>query len=174
VSELHLPEIKRDDIVRSLSQIRLPGADLPEAVAKIDWPRIDVSSGELGKAMAGAAAAVHIGRPAPRSRWPLAVGALIVVGLAGWAILTSETRRTRLARWAHTIGEQISAVRSDRHGRNEIARDDPVAFDAAQTAPMQASPYAASTTNHTTDYPEGLGSNNGDGIPAVEETDSPT
>jgi len=172
MSELHLPEIKRDDIVRSLSRIHLPGADLPEAVAKIDWPKVDPSSGDFGKAIAGAVAAAHIGRPAPRSRWPLVIGGLIVAGLAGWVILTSETLRTRLARWAHAIREQISAMRSDPHGRNEIGRDDPIAFDAAQTAPIQTSPYAASTTIHTTDYPPGLGSNNGDGIPAVEETGS--
>ena len=183
LSELHLPEIKRDGILRSLSEIRLPDLDLPrlerpridlpEAVSKFEWPRIDLSSVDVGKAMAGAAAAAHIGRRARRRRWPLAVGGLIVAGLAGWAILSNEALRARLARGASAIRERISAVRSNRYDRLEIDRDDPIAFNAAQTAPIEASPYTDSTTIGATGYPAGLGSNNSDGIPAVEETGSP-
>jgi hypothetical protein len=61
LSELHLPEIKRDEIVRSLSEIRLPSLDLssverpkvelPDRIGRIDWRSIDVTS-----ALAGAAA----------------------------------------------------------------------------------------------------------------------
>ena len=75
LSALHLPEFKRDDIVRSLSEIRMPEADLskiqvpnldmPDAVTKFEWPRIDIP-----KALAGAVAAVNIGRRARRPRWP--------------------------------------------------------------------------------------------------------
>ena len=172
LSDLHLPEITRDDIVRSLSEIRLPDVDLPrferpridlpEAISKFEWPKIDLSSVDVGKAMAGAAAAAHIGRRARRPRWPLVVGGLIVAGLAGWAFLSNEALRARLARWAGVIRERISAVRSDRYDRLEIDRDHPIAFPAAETAPIDA-----------TGYPAGLGSNNGDGIPAFEETGSP-
>lgn len=169
LSELHLPEIKRDDILRSLSEIRLP-----EAVSKFEWPEIDLSSVDVGKAMAGAAAAAHIGRRAQRRRWPLAVGGLIVAGLAGWAILSNEALRTRLASAVGAIRERISAVRSTWYDRHEIDRDDPIAFPAAETAPIEASPYPESTTIDATDYPAGLGSNNGDAIPALEETGSPT
>src|SRR5258705_13030105 len=101
LSALHLPEFKRDDIVRSLSEIRLPEADLskiqvpsldlPDAVTRFEWPRIDVP-----KALAGVAAAVNIGRRAPRPRWPLAVGGLIVAGTIA-AVLSNEGVRTRLA-----------------------------------------------------------------------------
>ena len=38
LSELHLPEIKRDDIVRSLSEIQLPDVDL----TKLERPKIDL------------------------------------------------------------------------------------------------------------------------------------
>ena len=51
LSELHLPELKRDEIVRSLSEIRRPAIDLPdlerpgsqvrESLARIDWSRLD-------------------------------------------------------------------------------------------------------------------------------------
>ena len=183
LSELHLPEIKRDDIVRSLSEIRLPDVDLPrlerpridlpEAVSKFEWPKIDLSSVDVGKALAGAAAAAHIGRRAQRPRWPLAVGGLIVAGLAGWAILSNEALRARLASGAGAIRERISMVRSNWYDRLEINGDDPIAFPAAETAPIEVSPYTDSTTIEATGYPAGLGSNNGDEIPAFEESGSP-
>lgn len=173
LSELHLPEIKRDDIVRSLSEIRLPDVDLPEAVSKFEWPKIGLSSVDVGKAMAGAAAAAHIGRRARRPRWPLVVGGLIVAGLAGWAILSNEALRARLARGAGAIRERISAMRSSRSNQLEIDRAHPIAFNAAETAPIEAAPYTDSTTIDATGYPAGLGSNNGDGAPAFEETGNP-
>jgi hypothetical protein len=182
LSELHLPEIKRDDIMRSLSGIHLPDVDLsrlerpridlPEAVSRFEWPKIDLSSVDVGKAMAGAAAAAHIGRRAHRRRWPL-VGGLIVAGLAGWAIMSNEALRDRLARGARAIREGISAVRSNWHDRLEIDRDHPIAFPAAETASIEASPFADGTTIDATGYPAGLGSNNGNGIAALEETGSP-
>ena len=157
LSELHLPEIKRDEIRRSLSEIRLP-----EAVSKFEWPEIDLSSVDVGKAMAGAAAAAHLGRRAQRRRWPLAVGGLIVAGVATWAIMSNEALRARLASAAGAIRERISAVRSNWYDGHEINRDDPIAFPAAETAPIGA-----------TGYPDGLGSNNIHGIPALEETGNP-
>ena len=44
LSELHLPEIKRDDIVRSLSEIRMPDVDLKFDLPKIDLPTASPSS----------------------------------------------------------------------------------------------------------------------------------
>ena len=183
LSELHLPEIKRDDIVRSLSEIRLPDIDLPrlerpridlpEAISKFEWPTIDLPSIDVGKAMAGAAAAAHIGRRAQRPRWPLAVGGLILAGLTGWAILSNAALRARLARGAGAIRERISAVRADRNDRLEFSHDHPVAFSAAETEPIQVSSFADRTTIDAAGYPAGLGSNNGNVIPAFEETGSP-
>lgn len=179
LSDLHLPEITRDDIVRSLSEIHLPDLDvsrlelpridLPEAVSGFEWPKIDLSSVDVGKAVAGAAAAAHIGRRAHRPRWPLAVGGLIVAGLTGWVILSNEALRAQLAGWADAIRERISALRSSRHGRREIDRDHPIAFSAAETAPIEASPSTASTTVDATGYPVGLGSNSGDMTPSIEQ-----
>ena len=81
LSELHLPEIKRDEIVRSLSEVRVPTLDLaaierprialPDSIRRFDWRSID-----LGGALAGAAAIARLGRPlARRSRWPYVAGA---------------------------------------------------------------------------------------------------
>jgi hypothetical protein len=172
--ELHLPEITRDDIVRSLSEIRLPEIDLPKAVSEFEWPTIDLSSVDVGKAVAGAAAAAHIGRRPHRPRWPLAVGGLLIAGLAGWAILRNEALRVRLAGASGAIRKRISAVRSNRPDRLEIDRDDALPFTAAETAPIEASPYPDSTTIDATDHPAGPGSHTGDGVPAFEDTGSPT
>jgi hypothetical protein len=177
LSELHLPDLKRDDIMRALSEIKLPDVDLgklerakgelSDSVSKFEWPRIDLPSMDVGKAMAGAAAAAHIGRRKQPTRWPFAVGGLIVAGLAAWAILTNETVRSRIAGVLNTVRERISAMRSD--DALEIDHDDAIAFDAAETHPIESAPYADTETILGSAYPAGLGSNNGDGMPADEE-----
>lgn len=178
LSELHLPEFKREDIVRALSEFRRPDIDLtklerpkidlPDSVSKFEWPKIDLSSMDVGKAMAGAAAAAHIGRKKQPTRWPFAIGGLIVAGLATWAILTNATVRGRIADAVNTVRERITAMRAD--DGLDIEHDDAIAFDAAETHPIESAPYADTETVLGSDYPAGLGSNNGDGIPAHEET----
>jgi hypothetical protein len=159
--ELHLPEISRKDIMRSLSEMRMPEVDLPDV--------------DLGKAVAGAAAAAHIGRRSPR-RWPFAVGGLIVAGVATAAILSNESLRAKISSGLDALRERFSAMRSSSsYDELDIDRDDPIAFDAAQTAPItETSPYSeGSTLDTTADYPSGLGANgHEDGIPAFEESTS--
>lgn len=180
LSELHLPEINRDEIVKSLSEMHLPDVDvtklerprieLPDAISRFEWPRIDLSSVDLGKAIAGAAAAVHIGSRARRPRWPLAVGGLIVAGFATWAILTNETVRGRLASGASAVRERLASMRADADDGLDIDVDGPIAFNAAETAPMEVPPYIDGSTDAAgTDYPEGLGIDRDNGIPAFEE-----
>ena len=178
LSALHLPEFKRDDIVRSLSEIRMPEADLskiqrptidmPDAVTKFEWPRIDVP-----KALAGVAAAVNIGRRSRRPRWPLAVGGLIVAGTIA-AVLSNEGLRTRLANAITALRDRLMAIRSSRDDILDIDVDDPIAFDAAETAAIEPAPFAETTAFDATGYPDGLGTRNGDGIPAFEETGKPS
>jgi hypothetical protein len=178
LSALHLPEFKRDDIVRSLSEIRMPDADLskvqrpnldlPDAVSKFEWPRIDVP-----KALAGAAAVVNIGRRARRPRWPLAVGGLIVAGTIA-AVLSNEGLRSRLANAINALRERLMAMRSSRDHVLDIDVDDPIAFEAAETAAIEPPPYAETTAFDATGYPDGLGTRNGDGIPTFEETGKPS
>ncbi len=174
--QLHLPEIKRDDIARSLNEISLPEVDLGKAVPKFELPKIDLPSVDLGKAIAGAAAAAHIGRRPQRPRWPLVVGGLIVAALAGWAIWTNEALRSRVAQGASAVRTQILMMRSNRYDRLDMDHDDPIAFPAAETAPIEASPLTdpGHRVSDATEYPAGLGSNNGDGNPAFEETGSRT
>jgi hypothetical protein len=168
--ELHLPEISRDDIKRSLSEMRMPDVDLPDSVTKRDWPKFEMPDVDLGKAVAGVAAAAHIGRRS-RSRWPFAVGGLIIAGVATAAILSNETIRAKIAGAFEALRERVSAMRSTDYDQLDIDQDDPIAFDAADTAPItETSPYSEGTTD-TAPYPSGLGSNgHEDGIPAFEES----
>ena len=170
LSELHLPEISRKDIMRSLSEMRMPDVDLPDSVTKRDWPKFEMPDVDLGKAVASAAAAAHIGRQS-RSRWPFAVGGLILAGLATAAILSNETVRAKIAGGIDAIRERFSAMRSNDWDELDIDRDDPIAFDAAETAPItETSAYDEGSTAETAPYPSGLGSNgHEDGIPAFEE-----
>lgn len=112
-SELHLPEISRDDIVRSLSE-RLPSVELPsidrpsftvpKPIRDFDWRSIDIPA-----ALAGAAAVIRIGRPAARrARWPLAVGAVVVVGVVA-AALANPTVRERLSKTTGKLRDKVEA-----------------------------------------------------------------
>jgi hypothetical protein len=168
--ELHLPEINRDDIVRSLSE-RLPEVDMPKVdLPKVERPKFEMPDVDFGKALASAAAAANIGRRS-RTRWPFAVAGLIVAGVATAAILSNETVRSKISAGLDALRERISAMRSSGYDELDIDRDEPTAFEAAETAPItETSPYAEGSTE-TAPYPSGLGSNgHEDGIPAFEES----
>jgi hypothetical protein len=181
LSALHLPEFKRDDIVRSLSEMHLPDTDLskiqrpkiemPDAVTKFEWPRVDLSSIDVPKALAGAAAAANIGRRSRRPRWPVAVGGLIVVGAVA-AVLSNEGVRSRLANAVASLRERLMSMGARDAEYLDVDRDDPVAFDVAETLEIEPPPYSDTTTFDATGYPDGLGANNGDDIPAFEESGS--
>jgi hypothetical protein len=160
--ELRLPEINRDDIIRTLSE-KLPDVDLSK-VERPKMPDIDV-----GKAVAGVAAAANIGRRSRRRRWPFAVAGIVVAGMVTAAILSNETLRARIAGAVDAVRERLG-MGATGYDRLDVDRDDPFAFDAAQTAPIaDASPYTEGP-GETADYPSGLGSNgHEDGIPAFEE-----
>ena len=49
VQDVHLPEL------------HLPELHLPESVSNFEWPTVDLSAVDVGKAVASAAAAMHIG-----------------------------------------------------------------------------------------------------------------
>ena len=137
--ELHMPEVKRDDIVRSLSGVRLPEIDLPKARdVRIKMPMITLTGSDVGKLLAAVAAIVRFVRPVTRripvsvsvgrrGRLPsvrivqprrrprrrLAIGALIVGTLAGWALLRRPEVRARLDRAMEQARERIDAMRAD-------------------------------------------------------------
>jgi hypothetical protein len=139
LSELHLPEIKRDEIVRSLSEVRVPTLDLaaierprialPDSIRRFDWRAID-----LGGALAGAAAIARLGRPlARRSRWPYVAGAVIVVGAASAVILASPPIRERAGRAIRDLRARIDERMGPDDGL-EIDDDAVASVDAVDTA----------------------------------------
>jgi hypothetical protein len=99
LSELHLPQIKRNDIVRTLSE-RLPSVDLSsvelpkldrQRSSRFDWRSIDPA-----EALAGLGAVTRIARPLTRRpRLMLAAGVVVVVGIATVAVLASPAVRQR-------------------------------------------------------------------------------
>ena len=95
--------------------------------------------------------------------------------MATAAILSNETIRARISSGLDALRERFNAMRSSGYDELDIDRDDAVAFDAAQTAPIaDVTPYSeGSALDTTADYPAGLGSNgHEDGIPAFEESTS--
>ena len=111
--ELRLPEITRDDIVRSFSEIRRPDIDL----AAIEWPKVDLSRIEVtrddvDKAILGVATAARLVRPVVRSsRLPIALGFVAVAALATFAILSRPSVRDRLAVAARDAQRRIDEAR---------------------------------------------------------------
>lgn len=157
VQDVNLPELH-------LPEIHLPEFHVPQSLSSLEWPTVDLSSIDLGKAVTGAAAAVHIGRRRSRPRWPLAVGGLLAAGMVGGVVLGNEALRARIIRAVGEIRERISAARSNRQGGLEIDAQDPIAFPEAETASSGLTEF---------DYPAGLGSNNGDGTSVLVGANSP-
>jgi hypothetical protein len=143
--------------MNALPTLRLPAIDLP----KMDRPTI-----ELPESLAGFEL-----RPRRRPRWPFAL-VLAAAGLTGWAILNNDRMRARLAGLVPAVRERISALRSTGYDRLATDGRDPIAFPAAETRPIQDDPLTDVGSGDAPDYPPGLGSNNDDGIPAIEESAS--
>ena len=163
-SELHLPEIKRDDIVRALSEIRMPEIDLP----RIERPDVDLSARSFGRVATGIAGALGLVSRPRRSRWPLAVGGLVIAGLAAAAVLSNTAVRARLSGASSALRERVGAMRSGEDAL-EVDHDDAIAFDAAETAKIEASPFTEASTIEATGYPTGLGADHEDGSHVPEE-----
>jgi len=147
----------------ALPTLRLPDIDLP----KVDLPKVDLPNLALPDAITNFEL-----RPRRRPRWPFAVGALVAMGLAGWTIWSNHELRARLAGLVTSAREQIATMRSSRDDRSPMVGEDPIAFPAAETRPIQDDPLTDVAIGDAPDYPSGLGSNNGDGIPAFEESTS--
>jgi hypothetical protein len=199
--ELHLPEIKREDIVRSLSGVRMPAVDLAKAKRTIgNVPAVTLTTSDVGKLVAAAAAVARFARPTPsRSRWlagafrrdsrspvariiqpranrsrrPLVIGLLVAAALGAWALLRRPDVRQRVDEVAQRARTRFDELRAG----SGVDETEPIAFSAAETAPMEADGFVTPTDDGTSgatgsDYPEGLGSaaSDSDGIPAFEES----
>ena len=154
----------------AISDFRLPDTLAKVNLPKVDLPTVDMPKIDLGRALSDAADAAHLGGRSRRSRWPFAVAGLIVAGVAGWAIMNSQQLRSSLREIANSARERISAMRSNPYDLSSIDRDDPIAFPAAETKPIAPEPWTDGETIAAPDYPDGLGSNNDDGIPALEKS----
>ncbi len=142
--ELHLPEVSREDIVRTFSEIRRPDLDLPA----VEWPKVDLSRIEwsredLDKAVLGIATAARIVRPAVRSRrLPLALGFLAVAGLATFAILSRPSVRERLARAAGEARRRAVEARGGGQDLLEVEADIVPGAEAAEAVAIPIEPDA--------------------------------
>jgi hypothetical protein len=150
--ELHLPEIKRDDIVRSLSGLRLPEVDLGKARnARIKVPTVTLTGSDVGKLVAAGAAVARMAQPGSkrrgwlrgafgrrspgpvarliqprkrRSRWPIVIVAVAAVAVAAWALLRRPAVRQRVDDLAQDARERFETMRADEP-RLDVQADEP-------------------------------------------------
>src|SRR5476649_940161 len=104
--------IKRDDIVSRLADVHRPDLELPETLSNLEWPKVDLSSVDVGKAVREIAVSAHIGGRQRRSRWLVAAGGFIVAALASWVILSNDRLRTGLRAALGPIRDRLNALRS--------------------------------------------------------------
>lgn len=151
--ELRLPEISRDEIIRSFSEIRRPDMDLSHVdwpkvdLPHVDWPKVDLSHIEwtredLDKAILGLATATRLVRPAVRSRrLPLSLGFLAVAGLATFALLSRPAVRDRLARTAREARRRVMEARGGPEIL-EVEADVPFEHERTMTVAIPIEPDA--------------------------------
>jgi hypothetical protein len=201
--ELHLPEIKRDEIVRSLSGLRIPDVDLARARrATIRIPAVNLSSSDVGKLVTAGAAVLRLVRPAPsrarwltgqfgrrarspitrivqprrrRSRWPLAVGGMVVLLLGAWAVLRRPAVRQRVDEAGRAARMRFDEL---RNGITAMEVHEPVAVASTEIAasetesPVTPTDDAGPEIDATTPDALGAPSIESSGTPAFEETGS--
>ncbi len=164
--ELRLPEMSRDDIAKTLGDVRHDLADMRRDidVSKIEMPKVDLSSIDMPKAVATAAQATGLVKRRS-SRLPFVVGALVTLGIVGWALLNSPAMKPRLRAAIDKAKERIDEARSERDL-------EPRAFDAAVPVPVEPSAYSDATADPyspfaetPSDLPEGMGSDGAIGAP---------
>ena len=190
--ELHLPEIKREEIVRSLSG-HLPEVDLARArQASFKVPAVTLSGSDIGRLLAAVAAVARLVRPTSsrgrwltgragrgsrwsvarivkprpnRSRLPIALGAVILAVIGSWVVLRRPAVRQRVEAAARRAREQFDVLVSTQLNP-EITTEEPIAFSAAETAPVRAEGFVSasedadrSASPKAAEYVDGLGSN---------------
>jgi hypothetical protein len=160
-----LPAVRLPEI--DVPKLNRPSVEVPEAFKSMNVLEIDIPDLDVARRLTDAAVATGL-RPARRSRLPFAIAGLIVAGTAAWAVMNSRQLRNRIAELATSVRERVSSIRS-----SEWDQADPIAFPAAETKPIQPEPWDRREDEDSPDYPEGLGSNNGDRMPAAQENTTP-
>ena len=175
--ELRMPEMTRDDIAKALGEARKELGDVRKELGEMRHD-IDLSRIDVPKAVSDVAASVGqtVGLvKRPRSRLPFIAGALVTVGLVGWAVRSSPSLQSRIQGVVQSARERMDAMRGSDNG---LSSDDmePRAFDAAVTIPVEPSAYADDLASSNspfdgpTDLPKGLGTNGAHG--AADGTES--
>ncbi len=194
--ELHLPEIKRDDIVRSLSGVRLPDVDLDKVrKGTIKVPAVTLTSSDVGKLLAAGAAVTRFIRPTPkrrwlgrgfgrrsrgpiarlvqprtrRSRWPIVFLVVGTVAVGAWALLRRPSIRQRVDAMAQDARERFETMRTPE-------ADYDVESDALRTSSgfdSTASSDAEGFVNATDDAGATM-PGTADDVPAFEEAGRPS
>lgn len=194
--ELHLPEINREQIVRTLSGVRLPEVDLAKARRlKIKVPTVTLTADDVGRVIGAAAAVTRFVQPAPprvrtpwnpfgrrsrspmalivrprtrRSRQPIVLGALVVAAIAVWAFLRRPANQRRMEAAARQARERFETWRAQDLRPGSVTPDDATAADADVLA-------LASPTDGTGELPEDQLAVDAvtDGVPAFEKSQTP-
>lgn len=134
--ELRLPELKREDIIRALSEMRRPDVDLKRIERALpDRPRIDLSEidmprVDLRRLLEDAAIRAGV-RQKKRSRWPMVAGVFIVLGLGALAFLSRPGVRLQVERSARKARVRIDKMREEREAFEVDDIDLPVPGPAA-------------------------------------------
>ena len=194
--ELHLPEIKRDDIIRSLSGVRLPDVDLGKARnARIKVPTVTLTGSDVGKIVAAGAAVARMARPASRrrrwlggafgrrspgpvarlmqprtrrSRRPIVILALAALVVGAWALLRRPAVRQRVEDIAHDARERFETLRTEAP-QLDVETDEPTATAGFEgMASSEAEGFVNATEDAGTSVPGAI-----DDSPAFEEAGKP-
>jgi hypothetical protein len=159
--ELHLPEVKRDEIIRSLSGVRLPEVDLARARrGAIKLPIVTVTGSDIGKLVAAGAAIARFARPMPgrpvplvgrlgrrprsplvrivqprrrRARWPYALGAFLIAVLGAWVVLRRPSVRQRIDAATRDVRRRLDEWRSEIRSEFDAAESIETAQDVVAT-----------------------------------------
>ncbi len=145
---------RRQDIETSkfeMPEFTMPKVDLSNLeMPKMDLSKVDLSKVDVGRAMSDAAIAVGLSKPRP-SRWPFALGAILVVTAAGLALMNASMIQERVAQARRWIAAKMSEMRAGG------LDDEPVAFTAAETKSIESPVWDTVPGSQPADYPEGLG-----------------
>lgn len=161
-----IPAVRLPDI--DTSTLDGPKIQVPEAIARIDLPRIDLPHIDLAGALPDAVTSAGPRRSPRRSRWPLAIGGLIVAGAAAWGLMKNPRLRMRLRNLWTAVRERISSVRSAAFDQSSD-RSDPIASPAAETTAITPEPWGVREHIDAPDYPDGPGPGKEDALPARDE-----
>jgi hypothetical protein len=199
VPELHLPEIKREDIVRTLSGARLPEIDMAKARrASIKVPSVTLSGSDVGRLLAAGATIGRLIRPTPsrrpwrmgpfarrapspierivqpkrrRSRRPLVIAVIAMVAIGAWAILRRPDVRRRIDLAISDARTRMAQRRADRDDTAMAVRE-PVAV-MATTPPTAiegvASPADDVASTPMSETPDMATESDAIGTPSLEE-----